>query len=127
MLGVDVFEEREAAAAGKFEIEKQDIDGAVGEGDARGGDGVCGLRDETEAGGDLGAGVADGGIVVDDQDAKGRRAIGIDTADGGGNGTVARPGGGGGQSGGRLQAAGRGWDAGLDGVRFGDEHRKDPR
>jgi hypothetical protein len=41
MLGVDVFEEREAAAPGDFEVEQKDVDGAVLEGEARGGDGVC--------------------------------------------------------------------------------------
>ena len=71
MVGVDVFEQREAAAAGELEVEQEDIDGAVLEGEAGGGDGVGGLGGEAEAGGDLGAGVADGGIVVDDQDAEG--------------------------------------------------------
>jgi hypothetical protein len=83
MLGVDVFEEREAAAAGDFEVEQKDVDGAVLEGKAGGGDGVCGLGGEAEAGGDLGAGIADGWIVIYDQDAQGRESVGVHTVCGG--------------------------------------------
>ena len=83
MVGADVFEEREAAAAGKLQIEQENVDGAVLEGEARGGDGVCRLGGEAEAGGDFGAGVADGAVVVDDQDAEGWEAIGAGAACGG--------------------------------------------
>ena len=83
MVGVDVFEQREAAAAGKLEVEQEDIDGAVGEGEARGGDGVRGLGGEAEAVGDFGAGVADGGVVVDDQDTERGRVVGVGAAAGG--------------------------------------------
>ena len=80
MLDADVFEQREAAAAGDLEVEQEDVDGAVREGEAGGGDGLCGLGDEAEAGGDLGAGVADGAVVVDDQDAELGEAVGVDAA-----------------------------------------------
>ena len=65
MAGANVFEQREASAAGELEIEQEDIDGVVGQGETRGGDGFGGLGGEAEALGDLGAGVADGGVVVD--------------------------------------------------------------
>ena len=77
MLGANVFEQGEAAAAGKLEVEQEDVDGVVGQGEAGGGDGVGGLGGEAEAAGDLGAGVADGRVVVDDQDAERRKAVGV--------------------------------------------------
>ena len=82
VAGADVFEQREAAAAGQLEVEQEDVDGVVGEGEAGGGDGVGGLGGEAEAAGDLGAGVADRGVVVDDQDAERGEAIGVEAAGG---------------------------------------------
>jgi len=120
VVGVDVFEEREAAAAGKLEVEQKDIDGTVLKGETCSGDGVRGLGGEAEAGGDFGTGVADGGIVVDDQNAEGRLAIGVGAASGPGRGVVLGPGDGGGCWG---QLAG-GWKRqdGIGREEFGAEH-----
>ncbi len=78
MLDADIFEQREAAAAGELEVEQKDVDGAVGKGQPRGGDGVGGLRGEAQAGGNLGTGIADRAIIVDDQDAELWQAVGVD-------------------------------------------------
>ncbi len=106
MAGANVFEQRQTSASGELEIEQQDIDGAVGQGEARGGDGVGGLGGEAEALGDLGAGVADRGVVVDDQHAERRNVVGIDAARDGGGGVILRPGDRCMLSGGKLRLAG---------------------
>ena len=92
MMGVDIFEERKATTAGKLEIEQKDIDGGVLEGEARGGDRVCGLGGEAEAGGDFGAGVANGGVVVHDQYAQCRETVSVGAASYGEGRVVLGPG-----------------------------------
>ena len=56
VVGVDLVEQGEAAAAGELEVEEDEVDLAVGEDVARGGEGVGGLGKEAEGGGDLSAG-----------------------------------------------------------------------
>jgi hypothetical protein len=68
VVGVDLIEEGEAAAAGEFEVEEDEVNGTMGKGLAGGGEGVGGLSKEAEGGGDLGAGGADRGVVVYDEE-----------------------------------------------------------
>jgi len=83
MLRSKVFKESEASTSGELEVEEENVDGAVGEGEARGGYGVGDLGGEAEADGDFRTGVADGCVVVDDQHAELRKAVGVDAAAGG--------------------------------------------
>jgi hypothetical protein len=68
---MNLVEQGEAAAAGELEVEKDEVNRPVREDVACGGEGVRALGEEAEGGGDLGAGGADGGVVVDDEEVEG--------------------------------------------------------
>ena len=83
VLSANAFEQTEAAALGEFEVEQKDIDGAAGEDEAGSGYGFGDLGGIAEVGGDLGAGAADGSVIVDHQDAELGNAFAFELAGGG--------------------------------------------
>jgi hypothetical protein len=77
-MRVDLVEQGKTASAGELEVKKDEIDGAVGEGEAGSIDGVGDLGDEADARADFGADGADGGVVIDDEEVERLGRVGCD-------------------------------------------------